>query len=97
MAVFADLTEGHLLLADGADMRQVFESRRDVSARLNGLQHICGGESAALLTQNDAEHLGFLDLDAFRDVDLREKSSGLRGNTWGESESVCYQFTSTYS
>lgn len=69
-------------------MRQVFESRRDVSARLNRLQHICGGESAALLTQDDAEHLGLLDLDALRDADLRGKSLGLGGNMRGESERV---------
>lgn len=74
-AVFSDLTEGHLLLADGAVVREVFESRWDVSARLNCLQHICGGESAALLTQDDGEHLGFLALDALRDVDLPGKSS----------------------
>lgn len=74
-AVFSDLTEGHLLLADGAVVREVFESRWDVSARLNRLQHICGGESAALLTQDDGEHLGFLALDALRDVDLPGKSS----------------------
>lgn len=80
-AVFSDLAEGHLLLADGAVVREVFESRRDVSARLNRLQHICGGERAALLTQDDAEHLGFLALDALRDGDLQGKSSGLEGNT----------------
>lgn len=80
-AVFSDLTEGHLLLADGAVVREVFESRRDVSARLNRLQHICRGESAALLTQDDAEHLGFLVPDALRNADLPGKGSGLGGNT----------------
>ena len=52
----AYLAEAHLLLADGALVREVLEGGGQVPARLHRLQHVSGAESVALHRQQALEH-----------------------------------------
>ena len=81
--MLSNLTEGHLFLADGAVMREVFECGREVSARLHRFQHVGRAETAALQAHDASDHPGFLAPNALRDwylaveaAKLGEKSGG---------------------